>query len=1133
MTQAPIENKSTSWLDQPVSRWIKTFDLEKILFVVLIILAIFSRFYMLGDRVMSHDEINHVRPSWELFQGQGYRHDPVTHGPMQFHLIALVYTLFGDTDFDSRLPQALFSIATVCMVWKYRRYLGRVGALLAAGMMLISPYMLYYGRYARNEAFVALFAVVTIYLLLRYLENPDQKYLLGLAAVMSLQFCTKETSFIYTAQALVFLVIVFFKRLMQMEWKQPQYVRTFMLGLVIGLLFLGAAAYVGTKIGEQAADTSTEISTITSETEPITPQAAEVPGVLKAVPIGVGTIGLLALIAAGYFLIKGLGLDAIRSDRSFDLLMLVGTLVLPQLTAFPVKLLGWNPLDYSNEGMIKTGIILVVIMVISIALGLWWNYKTWWKAAAIFYAIYIFFYTTMFTNGQGFFTGIIGSLGYWLSQQGVNRGSQPTYFYALIQIPMYEFLPAVGAILAFVYAVRRWIMQENEAVVERYRLGSDFPQKASPLEMDEQLPVWLLIFWSVSSLIAYSIAGEKMPWLTVHIAWPMILLAGWAFGRMFTHLQWRKLLSARGAIYLVCTIFVVVGLWRMVEAINTTPLPFAGNQLDQLSVTSSFIFSVGMVVASLAMVFYLTKLEAGFNYGQMIGAVIILGLTILTVRASYRASYILYDSAKEYLVYAHAARGPLDILKQVEEISERMTGGKDLRVGYDNYAIYPYWWYMRDYTNLDYFAEQPSKAIQEDAIVVAGNPNYNKVDPILAKNFYSFEYVRLWWPNQDYFNLDWTRVKDATTNPAIREGIFDIWLNRDYTKYAAATNSTTMTEITWEPAERLKLYVRKDIAAELWNYGAAPEVVQTEVDPYEAGKILLTPDVTIGTQGSEAGQFDGPRGVAVAPDGSVYVADSRNHRIQHLSADGQILGVWGSFADVSKGDAPGGTFNEPWGVAVGPDGSVYVADTWNYRIQKFTADGQFIQMWGYFGQGEKPDAFYGPRSVAVDKNGKIYVSDTGNKRIVVFNSDGTGVTSFGSYGLEPGQFDEPVGVAVDDAGNVYVADTWNLRVQMFSPDESGMNYTLSTSWPVNGWKGQSLENKPYITVDSIGNVFVTDPENYRVIEFSQNGEFLRTWGEYSPDIDGFGLASALATDPFGGIWVSDGANGRILHFLLQ
>ena len=137
---------------------------------------------------------------------------------------------------------------------------------------------------------------------------------------------------------------------------------------------------------------------------------------------------------------------------------------------------------------------------------------------------------------------------------------------------------------------------------------------------------------------------------------------------------------------------------------------------------------------------------------------------------------------------------------------------------------------------------------------------------------------------------------------------------------------------------------------------------------------------------AEPGQLQRPRGLRVAPDGSIYVADSGNHRIQHFSADGTVLQAWGTFADLSKGAAPGGTFNEPWDVAVAPDGSVYVADTWNHRVQKFTADGKFVKMWGYFGQGEKPDAFWGPRGLAVDAQGRVYVMDTGNKRIVVFDA---------------------------------------------------------------------------------------------------------------------------------------------------
>jgi DNA-binding beta-propeller fold protein YncE len=128
------------------------------------------------------------------------------------------------------------------------------------------------------------------------------------------------------------------------------------------------------------------------------------------------------------------------------------------------------------------------------------------------------------------------------------------------------------------------------------------------------------------------------------------------------------------------------------------------------------------------------------------------------------------------------------------------------------------------------------------------------------------------------------------------------------------------------------------------------------------------------------------------------LADSLNHRIQHLSLDGKVLQVWGTFADVSRGDAPGGTFNEPWGVAVGPDGSVYVSDTWNYRIQKFTADGTFISMWGH-GPDVGQEGLYGPRGLAVDAQGRVLVADTGNKRIVMYDGNGQYLSEFGSGGV--------------------------------------------------------------------------------------------------------------------------------------
>jgi DNA-binding beta-propeller fold protein YncE len=283
--------------------------------------------------------------------------------------------------------------------------------------------------------------------------------------------------------------------------------------------------------------------------------------------------------------------------------------------------------------------------------------------------------------------------------------------------------------------------------------------------------------------------------------------------------------------------------------------------------------------------------------------------------------------------------------------------------------------------------------------------------------------------------------------------------------------------------------------------------------------------------------LNGPRAIAAGQNEDLYVADSRNHRILHIASDGSLLQEWGTFGDNAAGDAPAGTFNEPWGVAVGPDGSVYVTDTWNHRVQKFTADGESLTTWGQYGQPlpEVPESkgyFWGPRGIAVGADGHVFVADTGNKRIVVFDEDGNYITEFGSGGLDPGQFDEPVGVAVAEDGTVFVTDTWNQRVQSFIPSEDGTSYAPLQQWNVNAWFGQSLENKPFIAVDADKHVFITDPEGYRVIEFTDTGEFVRTWGDFGSGPAEIGLAAGVAVDPAGFVWVTDAGNNRIMRYTL-
>jgi DNA-binding beta-propeller fold protein YncE len=207
-----------------------------------------------------------------------------------------------------------------------------------------------------------------------------------------------------------------------------------------------------------------------------------------------------------------------------------------------------------------------------------------------------------------------------------------------------------------------------------------------------------------------------------------------------------------------------------------------------------------------------------------------------------------------------------------------------------------------------------------------------------------------------------------------------------------------------------------------------------------------------------------------------------------------------------------------------------VSDTWNNRIQKFTADGKFITMWGRSGLAEDMTSFYGPRGIAVDSQGKVYITDTGNKRVVVFDSNGNPITQFGSVGIDPGFFDEPVGIAVGKDGRVYVADTWNQQV--FTSDASGENFSPTQQIDVDAWFGQSVENKPFLAVDETSRIFITDPEGYRVLEFNPDGSFLRGWGSYSTGSDGFGLPAGIAADSAGGVWVSDAGNNILLHFVM-
>jgi len=469
-----------------------------------------------------------------------------------------------------------------------------------------------------------------------------------------------------------------------------------------------------------------------------------------------------------------------------------------------------------------------------------------------------------------------------------------------------------------------------------------------------------------------------MPWLTYHMAWPMILLAGWGIGQIIESVIARFVENKpqQNALAILILVVFALAVFNVSRSLYGATPPFQGTELAQLQATSAFLFplittvlsgafliylmrndliSLGIVslfllgvitlsssiingamllslnanpvvdttittsqwlkfavslltlIGSIAGIFYMLRLPRTSAFPNLFALTLFGLLMIQTARTSFRANYIFYDDATEYLVYAHGATGVKEVMAQVEEISERTSGGLNAIVAYDASApdtgvSWPFVWYLRDFTALRSF-DQPTRSLRDAVAVIVDQKNFEKIEAALGDGFYRFDYIRMWWPHQDYFNLDRTRVLNAITNPQIREGIFDIWFNRDYTRYAQAIGSTSMTLTTWQPADQMRLYVRKDVASQIWNYGVGPSEAPVAVDPYEAGIIIVEADkIFVGDRYAPLG-LNAPRSIAAGLNEDLYVADSRNHRILHIDSNGDLLDEWGTFADQLVGNA--------------------------------------------------------------------------------------------------------------------------------------------------------------------------------------------------------------------------------------
>jgi uncharacterized protein (TIGR03663 family) len=1128
MIMENTDTKSPSFLDRTVASLLRL-DIEKIFWIGLLIVTLLSRVIGLGDRAMSHDESLHTVYSWQLFDGRGYQHQPMMHGPLKFILNPVMYFLFGVNDWSARILVALFGVAMVGLVWMMRRWLGRTGAFLTALMYAISPALLYYSRYIRDEVMLTSLMVFLVIAMFRYLETRSTKWLVLNAVALGFAFLTMEASFIFGGVFGIFLLLAFAAQLWAAVWPgddaaAPRRTYRVLVAVALPLMALGLALVI-----------------------------------FKLKIAGIAALGIgaaLALIAV--ILAVARWRAKLRIFAELDLIVLFLTLVMPFLAAIILKGLGWQISQFNNPGQITLDLvwqgfaILAALFIGSIVIGFLWLRQRWLIAAGIFWAIELLFFTTFLTNGQGIGTGLIGSLGYWIDQQEVMRGGQPWYYFYML-VPLYEFLPLVlflGGVVAWIVSLGRKQgdeetrgpgskgAEEQRGAGAREQRKADLQLPSSPSPLLSSAPTIsvkrifeaFLVFWPLSTWAVFTYVGEKMAWHTVYFAVSMAPLAGWWMGKIIDGIDWpagRK----RGIFWLIGMVpLFLIALKALLP--TSARRPFGGVAVSDLSNSAQWLLAL---IVMLVLVYFIYDRFVALGWRQAVRAVavsLMAILVVLTIGVSFRFNFINYDDATEPMVYAHGTPDIKLALSQIEELSRKTVGDHALKVAYDDDSTWPLEWYFRDYPNKVYYGASPSRDNMDAPVVIVGDKNIGKVKPYLGDRYYEFPYRLIWWPRETYKGLTWERIRDGIKDPAQRGQFWDVVLNRQYTTPKAQ----------WDPVHRFSMFVRKDIAAQVWDWGvpaaaAGGETSPALTNPYEGGQRIVDAVQQIGqagAPGNAAGQFSFPRAVAVDDQGRVYAADSGNNRVQVFNPDGSFLRQWGTTCKLDSREgcagAGEGQFNEPWGIAVGKDGSVYVSDTWNHRIQKFTNEGEFVRAWGTFGStgGElgQENLFYGPRALAIGRDGNLYAMDTGNKRVQVFTPNGDFITQWGGGGVVEGRLDEPVGLGQDAEGNWYVTDTWNKRIQKF--DEAGQ---YLAQWPVDGWGSQSVVNKPALAVDpERKRVYAVDPENYRVLAFNTDGSFKATWGLYGMDAQSFSLPTGIAVGPDGKVYVADGDAHRIMVF---
>jgi uncharacterized protein (TIGR03663 family) len=482
------EEEDIEEIDRPPRRKFFPPDREQILkwapFWGVILLGAILRFWGLGDKPLHHDESLHAYFALQLmhnlenwsgcFSGtlSCYRYDPLLHGPFQFHAIALVYKIsqllgvydHGVNTVTVRIAAATLGTVIVGLPYFLRDYLGKIGAWLACFLLAVSPSMVYFSRFAREDIYMACFTLLMVVAVARYIRSRAMHWLIVAAAAFSLSYATKEATFLSMAVFGSFLgALLAWEIGVRRKWSPGEYAKGPLASYMpktwapfaVLLYFVLAAPVAGFFFNWMK-----RLSIYITDPKNTAVANVYVQGLKDRTTGIVPWLGIL------------LGLYVL----SILVREMIGRLPLPGQNAVARRL------DSERQPLLDSIFTMP------------WTH--WFFALLTAWSIFLVLFTVIFTNLRGGIgDGIWQGLYYWLQQQQVARGEQPWYYYLLL-IPLYE---QIGLVFGLVGIVRCLLKPT------RFRL--------------------FVAYWFIGNIFIYSWAAEKMPWLMIHMTMPLMILA--------------------------------------------------------------------------------------------------------------------------------------------------------------------------------------------------------------------------------------------------------------------------------------------------------------------------------------------------------------------------------------------------------------------------------------------------------------------------------------------------------------------------------------------------------------------------------------------------------------------------------